>query len=541
MPHYRTRPHAVIAAMGIIGLIACNITAQLPPTVDPFANAVTSPATLAPIITATKEVNATRAADQPTDTPAPSPTSAINACGEDTRTSAARYDINAQISAQREYLIATMTARYRNDSGIDLDTLVMNVDPNRSEGIFKLESLTSSHGIRDYTLNEARLTINLSKPLKNGCAFTAELKFTVFTVSLDLARMKYLSHTGRQITFGHWSPEFAPRVRNAEGAIDWFIPRSWVIGEYMLSLAADYTFKGTITDAPNAILIAPGDKLVSAADGSTTYTLRGARGYAFSVSAAMVETVTSEYGIELALYTFRDTVAMRQDDGTVIDPVGHAMKTARQALTLFTELYGQQAYKRIVLVESDFPDGQEFSGIAYVGHTYFTKFEGKQDQWLTLITAHEIAHQWWYSQIGSDQGNAPYLDEALSIYSEVLYLERYYPQLVPWWWTFRVKVHQPIGYVDSDIYEYFNIRLYINAVYLRGATMLQELRDTLGDDAFRAWIRRYLKQRTDAIAVGADLWGAMTDEEYARTRLIRETYLKNPDPRGVFPTMQPTE
>jgi aminopeptidase N len=175
----------------------------------------------------------------------------------------------------------------------------------------------------------------------------------------------------------------------------------------------------------------------------------------------------------------------------------------------------------------------EFTGMVYVGDAWFTRFNGHDASWLTLITAHEIAHQWWYALVTNDQGRAPYLDEALSIYSEVLYLERFVPDLVSWWWSFRVQQHNPDGFVDSQVYEYWNVRLYINAVYLRGANMLQEMRVLLGDTAFFGWLRAYLAGDEGRIATPADFWGALGTSDYRRMADIRAQYLREPDPLGL--------
>ena len=42
---------------------------------------------------------------------------------------------------------------------------------------------------------------------------------------------------------------------------------------------------------------------------------------------------------------------------------------------------------------------------------------------MEYLIAHETAHQWWYSVIGNDEINEPWLDEALTEYSTILYFE----------------------------------------------------------------------------------------------------------------------
>ena len=164
-------------------------------------------------------------------------------------------------------------------------------------------------------------------------------------------------------------------------------------------------------------------------------------------------------------------------------------------------------YKR--QVEGDFPDGMEFSGLVFVSETWFRTWGGTANDWLTLITAHEVAHQWWYATVGNDQSLSPYLDEALATYSELVFYEHYYPDLVDWWWAFRVNSYTPSGFVDMPVTAFQQSRPYINAVYLQGARMLDEVRFALGDDAFFAWLQRYASLMHGAIAEPGDFWPAI--------------------------------
>ena len=172
----------------------------------------------------------------------------------------------------------------------------------------------------------------------------------------------------------------------------------------------------------------------------------------------------------------------------------------------------------------------EFSGLVFVSRDWFESWEGNPASYLTVITAHEVAHQWWYGSVANDQAAEPWLDEALATYSEVLLLESDFPELTDWWWEWRVDRFAPGGYVDSDIYEFANRRDYINAVYLRGARMLQELRQDLGDDAFFAWLRRHAEQGAGSIVSEEDFWSLLDDSQLAATLETRRRYLRDPGP-----------
>jgi hypothetical protein len=65
-------------------------------------------------------------------------------------------------------------------------------------------------------------------------------------------------------------------------------------------------------------------------------------------------------------------------------------------------------YERLVIVEGDFADGMEFSGLSFVSEAWFRTWRGEPNDWITVITVHEVAHQWWYAMVGSDSAADPY-------------------------------------------------------------------------------------------------------------------------------------
>jgi aminopeptidase N len=173
------------------------------------------------------------------------------------------------------------------------------------------------------------------------------------------------------------------------------------------------------------------------------------------------------------------------------------------------------------------------SGMVFVSEAWFRIWNGTPNHWLTIITVHEVAHQWWYVRVANDQSNAPYLDESLATYSELLYFERYQPDLVEEWWNFRVFQYSTDAPVDSTVYEYTQWRPYINAVYLRGVKMLQAIRDVVGDEAFMAWLLDYSTINEGRIALPIDFWRSLPEAEYLEITEIRREYLRNGDVLGV--------
>jgi hypothetical protein len=83
-------------------------------------------------------------------------------------------------------------------------------------------------------------------------------------------------------------------------------------------------------------------------------------------------------------------------------------------------------------------------------------------------------------------------------------MERIYPDLVNWWWQFRVNYFGPAGYVNLPVNAYGSFRQYVNAVYLNGANMLDELRYRAGDEGFRRFLKEYARRFDGRRATGAD-------------------------------------
>jgi hypothetical protein len=331
------------------------------------------------------------------------------------------------------------------------------------------------------------------------------------------------------MNLGHWLPTVA--VRQGE---TWVTRDAVLVGEQDVLGVADWDVTLTLIGDRIPIIAAPGTPL-QMSETSWRYTFRNARDFAISLSDAFVLTTQqAANGTTVELYSFPDA-QFTLDDGTRIDSARHALNVAAQSVALYSDLFGDYGYDRLVIVQGDFPDGMEHSGLVFVGGNWFTRYAGNPASYLTLITVHEVAHQWWYARVGSDAALTPWLDEALATYSEVLYLEAAYPMLVDWWWDTRVDLYGPQGFVDGTVYEFATIREYINAVYLRGTRMMQDLRDDLGDAAFLDWLGAYAEAASGQLATPDTFWALLTEEQLAATQTTREQYLRQPQVRQSSP------
>jgi aminopeptidase N len=177
------------------------------------------------------------------------------------------------------------------------------------------------------------------------------------------------------------------------------------------------------------------------------------------------------------------------------------------------------------VAEADFLDGMEYDGLYFLSRGFFDLYDDTPFGYLTIIAAHETAHQWWYGLVGSDQAYEPWLDEAMCTFSERLFYEHVYPDLqlsgqpvLDWWQYYRIDYYHPTGRVNASIYDYDGFRPYRDAVYLRGAELLQALRQQVGDEAFFAFLQDYVAQKAHQTATAADFFAILemhTDQDYS--------------------------
>lgn len=500
----------------------CNLT-QAAPTAVPTATTIQVAAVNSPTPTLEDATPTETPTDSPEVTPEPESTPESTSCNIPEDASTTRHTVSATIDYGEKSISARQITRHVNRGDAPLSDLVFNVEPN-----YWLESfsLISVAGAADTTLTGRRLTVRLSEPLAPGCAVDVELAFAlkVPRVGTGVTGFKgFYGYTDRQINLGHWLPTLALRVNNT-----WITRESFFAGEQTVLDMADWDVTWTLQNAENVTVAAPGE-LEDLGEGKGRGVLKAARDYSLSLSDRFVMLRDiSITGVPVELYTLGST-EVTLPNGQRVDGAPHALTMALRSLELFTDRFGPYPYTRMVVVEGDFPDGMEFSGFAFVSATWFASYDGTPNGYLTLITVHEIAHQWWYVRVGSDSAMTPWLDEALSTYAELLFMEQFYPNAASWWWEFRVNVYSPSGFVDSTVYEFTTLREYINAVYLNGVRMLHQLRIDLGDGAFFALLAAYVESFDGQVVGSSAFWGLLTPEQLAATRATRIQFLRRWD------------
>jgi len=223
----------------------------------------------------------------------------------------------------------------------------------------------------------------------------------------------------------------------------------------------------------------------------------------------------------------------------------HLLRWASDASELFVETYGLPAMAEIDLVEGPLRValGQEFHGLAIVDldDDDGSYVRNDDDAW---TVAHELAHQWWSGDVGSDARDAPWLDEALSSHGSALYWERVHGResaearlradaVEP----ARQMKEEGMADLPADLpASDYHLWQYSVIVYGRAAMFVDRVRQALGPDAFARAMARYADRHRAQSATADDLlraWRREADDPSVIDRLYQE-WITTPAREGLM-------
>jgi len=401
------------------------------------------------------------------------------------------YQFEMLLDYSRHTASLVQTIDYINKSGFSLSSLLLVVPAHAFPNAYQQTEL-SGEAVSGFSEEGIRTTIQLNQPLQPGQRTNIKL---IYDLSIP-QRESSFGWTQRQLNLSNWYPYIPPlSVDQTWISHDPLIdPANTVVGEYIVNEIANYQLTLRLVENLPNLLVASG-AIANPITNGMTYSLEKARGLSLSISNQYHLEQLHHNGLLIQAYVFQFQKEKAQA----------MLQIASQAMDLFTDIYGPYHLEQLSLVSADFLHNMEMDGMVLLSSRVIDFYDNTAENNLTILVPHELAHQWFYSQVGNDQALEPWLDEALATYSESLFYERYYPELVDWWWDNRVYAHPHGGDVDNSIYEAGTYEIYRGSVYLRGAIFLHDVRITLGDMAFMSAIRSYIEQNHQKIASKSDI------------------------------------
>ena len=205
-----------------------------------------------------------------------------------------------------------------------------------------------------------------------------------------------------------------------------------------------------------------------------------------------------------------------------------AAQVAADALRAYSRHFGPYPFAELDVIETGtHAGGIEYPGLVVIADSLYA--QSGEGSTFDFVIAHEVAHQWWYSLVGDDQVNHPWLDESLVGYSVILYYEDVYGKAVADRVLKQVfedayqkllqekrdqKVDQPVSaFTQSD---------YSVVVYRKGPLFFRALREAIGDDKFDTFLKTYFHQNRYGIATSEQMMAAA--ESVATRSVVRSLF-----------------
>jgi len=416
------------------------------------------------------------------------------------------YHIITSFDYDRHFLKIDQTIIYPNHSSEEFTSLMLAIPANLWPNCFRLGSIfVDELPVTDFALDGHRLEVLLPTPLEPATATKLHLRYGLSLPYADQdrsLRARIFGYGDLQTNLTNWYPFVVPYIDG-----EWIIREPWSHGEYLVYPLADFIVDLRFANPDNTPIVAASGAPERNGE-YTRYTLT--EGRVFTISASRDFEIASLMVGDVKVSSYYFPIYKRAGEGALI--------ASKQAIEVFSERFGPYPHKTLSLVIADFMDSMEYSALYFNSRYFYDQFDGTPQNYLTFVSIHETAHQWWFEQVANDQALEPWLDESLSTYSELIFYESKYPDLVHWWWSYRIDFFEPSGYIDIPVYQGQNDETYKNIVYFNGAHFLRDLRARIGDAAFYAFLQDYFTQNKGKIATQEDFFRILeshTDADYS--------------------------
>ncbi|MBI2909668.1 MAG: M1 family metallopeptidase [Chloroflexi bacterium] len=409
-----------------------------------------------------------------------------------------RYQISVDVDWAASSLEAKETVTYVNTTGNALGSIVFNVTP-ANFGTFSLREARVGGAVVETTLEGVVLEVFLPTPLPLGKSAVVELDFQL-RVPIRSGRFG----AGQGImTLGNWFPILAvyrgPRLAIGGQSEGWDRHRhGW--GDPFFTEVADYRVEVN-TSIP--LTVAATGRAVAQEERRWVFEAQRVRDFAIGLSPNFETRSTEVEGVQIIAYFLPQHAAGGE----------RFLKDGAEMLAWLNSYVGRYTLPNLSIVEmysqSAVDVGQEYPGLIFLSSAESASPGGLGGK-LSYLLRHEVAHQWFYSMVGNDQMYEPWVDEALVTWLSLHFIRQNYPQLFPSHWEgiIGAQLRQEIGLlgrapVSGSIYDFASEGLYFSMVYRRGATFLEELYQTMGEEGFSAFLKGFFAAFRDGIATAS--------------------------------------
>ncbi|MCB9422765.1 MAG: M1 family metallopeptidase [Ardenticatenaceae bacterium] len=500
----------VLAALPACRLRPESVPPAMTPTVPPIPTAVdvvtavpTPTATIAPSHTAQPGLPVSTVFDNAWDDREPFRAGLIDDAQPVLQQlpGASIYHLDLQIRDTMTQVSGVMDVRYTNQEAVELDAIYFHLYPNLLGGKMNVDDVLVNDTAVSPTLEENNtiLRVPLAETLQPGRQVVIHLAFTTDVPTEVERNYGVLAYLDGVLALAHFYP-----MIGAYDETGWHLEPAPESGDVVY---ADSSFFLVRVTAPAEQVVVTSGIEVSAEEngGERTAVIAAGPMRDFYLAASPdYKPITTTAGQTIINSYY--TTGLETGAAIILD-------TAAAAAEIYGNRFGIYPFTEMDLVNTpNLALGIEYPGMMAITSRIYDPdgFLGNvpNSAYIEGTTAHEVGHQWFYSVVGNDQLDEPWLDESLTQYITWLYFrDRYGDEAAEGFfqsfqdrWDRVDSAATPIGLPVSA----YEGAAYSGIIYGRGPIFVRELAATMGEDVFDAFLQDYYRSHQWGTANTAD-------------------------------------
>lgn len=410
---------------------------------------------------------------------------------------ASAYQIDVRIAADMSRLDVIQEARYTNQESEPLSEVYLRLFPRLFGAPMLIHSvlLDGAEAATILELGDSALRLSFPEALQPGEQSVIRIDFQVQVPTEAEGNYGIFGYVDDILALAHFYPMIA--VFDDEG---WNIEIPPPYGDVVY---ADSSFYLVQVSAPKAAtIVASGVEIARQDDGDVQrVTFAAGPMRDFFVAASTEYALVSR---QVGETTVRSYAPAHLSEGAEA-----ALDYTASALRVFGERVGSYPFTELDVVSTPtLALGVEYPGIVAMAIRLYPPVTSYPPEYLESTMAHEVSHQWFYSVVGNDQLDEPWLDEAMAQYATLLYFRDLYgPEGAA---GFRSSLEARWDRVERDkipigmpVASYTGLE-YGAIVYGRGPLFVETLAKRMGEEAFAGFLEDYYDTHKWGIASGSD-------------------------------------
>ena len=413
------------------------------------------------------------------------------------------YQVKVKLADDYESLIGSESIQYTNNESANLNEIYLQLFPNAFGPYLKVERAAINEVALQPVMefNNTAARFKLFQPLKPGETLQLQLDYTLeIPTDFQFSYGLFVYADGILSLY-----QFIPLIPvfNEQG---WQVSEPITMGDLTFN---DPSFFDVQVDVPESLVIAASGVRITQnlENGRRVDNYLAGPVRDFYLAASSNYKVSTIKWQDVTINSFA-----LQEHQTSSDLV---LAAARHALEIYSNAFGPYPFTELDLVSAPMHNalGMEYSGIVALSiDLYDPLVIAEYRKYLESTTAHEIAHQWFFSIIGSDQVDEPWLDEGMAQFAAGLYFqdlrgdtagEQY---RLSWQQRWQRIQSQPIP-IGLPVSAYTEEQ-YSPIIYGRAPLFIQSLKEKLGRDRFSNFLYNYYQKYQ---------WGIVTTTAFRQT------------------------